>query len=184
MAATTINLDANEMLNSGSSALVQATQTLIITLDEGDLENENGGMLFSFSNMLLDIFGIVDNQDATIRSGGDITVAAEGIANNSGATISTQSGLLDVDVTDVNNEGLLQGNNIDIDTQTLSNSGGNAQIQAVTDLTLDVTTGNVINSNDAVIYAGNDITINTTNNIINQQASIQAKTILPLPQMN
>lgn len=180
LAANTINLDANDMLNSGSNALVQATQNLTITLDEGDLDNQNGGMLFSFANMVLNIFGIVDNQDSVIRAGGDIAVDAAAITNNSAATVSTQSGLLDIDVTNVNNEGLLQGNRIDIDTQTFSNSGSNAQIQAVTDLDLDVTVGNVVNSNDAVIYAGNDITINTPNNIVNQQASIQAGNNLTL----
>ncbi|MFY0639798.1 MAG: hemagglutinin repeat-containing protein [Bermanella sp.] len=174
VSADTVNLNVDSMVNQGSSAQIQAQNSLNINITEEGLSNLDGANLYAKNTLNLEVSGAVKNEDSVIRSSGDISIISSSLDSNEYASIIANSGNLTVDVTDFQNLGLVQADSIDIYTQNFLNSGVYAQIQAISDLNLSVSKSNVLNKNGAVLYAGNNLIVNTPNDILNDSASIQA----------
>jgi filamentous hemagglutinin len=177
LAAQDITLTSQTFKNSGSDALIQANDTLEISVTQGDLNNESGAKLFGFNDIKLSASQAIDNITGFIQSAYDATLSALSFNNDENSSVLSQNGTLDIQVENLNNQGAVVANDMNLASNTFSNSGASAQIQASNDLTVTVSQGDISNTDQAVMYAGNNVTltsVNNAHNIVNNNAVIQA----------
>lgn len=207
LAAQTLDNSSGSLKNLGNSALTLTTTQAITntsgligsngtaSLTAASLNNTSSGTVYGKDNLTVNTTGQINNHAGTIKTDANLTVGAQGALDNTLGTLSA-SGIGNTASTVT-----VTAASIDNTTGRLVNSGtGNTNVNGGSQITnnnsaavtnmgiiggksdVSITATNLSNTGGAQITAGNDLTLNTSNSLVNTAGSIYAANDLTLDQ--
>ncbi|SBS36452.1 Adenosine monophosphate-protein transferase and cysteine protease IbpA precursor [Marinomonas spartinae] len=170
LAGNGIAITADSLKNHSKTAQLFSTGDLTLTIEKG-IENAENALIHAANNLMLQTQGDLTNTAATIEAAGTNQITSQNTTNS--GTLLAKSGALTIQTNKVDNQGILAGNGIALNANTLNNSTANGQI--VSTDKADVTiAGDVSNTDGALIHADKDLTLHATGDLTNIASTIEA----------
>ncbi|MBJ7540065.1 beta strand repeat-containing protein, partial [Marinomonas transparens] len=176
---------ATELNNSTVNGQLYSTDNIDLTI-LGNISNRNGALVHADTQVVIDADGNLINTLATIEAVNSTKIDAQNVTNS--GTILAQHGELtlgteDRSINTIENQGALVGNGITLTADQLDNSTVNGQIYSAD--TLDVTIdGAVANTDGALLFSENALTLTSNNDITNTASTIKSLTSAALMSQN
>ncbi|WP_220032601.1 hemagglutinin repeat-containing protein [Marinomonas alcarazii] len=162
LAGNGIDITASELTNESNNAKIFSSDKVDLTID-GDINNTDGALVHAGTDVKLDVKGNLTNS-GTIEAVESATIKGQNLTNTS--TVMAQNSELTIDTNKVENQGVLAGNGITINTNELSSSTANAKIFSSDNVDLTIQ-GNMTNTDGALVHAGTDVNLDAEGNVIN-----------------
>lgn len=164
-------LDLSIISNSSQNSLID-NQNLIYGQDSLSITGVNlinSAMIFSPQDYSISLSGFLDNS-GLIRSDKNLQISSLPLKNS--GTIYSSLGIT-LNATDLNNSGIIQADlDLILSLNALNNSGS---IQSIGDSSINLTGGDFLNSDEALIYSGSNLAINSNSAITNKGKIITTK---------
>ncbi|KZN12164.1 beta strand repeat-containing protein, partial [Marinomonas sp. TW1] len=175
LAGKGITIDATELNNSTVNGKVYSTDKLDLNIT-GDVLNKDGALLHANTVLTVDSgddtsSGKLTNIDSIIEALNTIDINAENVTSS--GTVLAQDGTLTIQTNKVDNQGVLAGKGITIDATELNNSTVNGKVYSTDKLDLNIT-GDVTNSDGALVHADSNMTLDAEGNLTNTNSTIEA----------
>jgi filamentous hemagglutinin len=171
-----ITITANQLTNSTIDGKIHSTNTLNATINgvmTDAITNKEGALLHADKALTLTSHNSdIINTEATIESATSATLTSRNLTNS--GTILALDNRLTIRTQQLENQGMLGGENIDIEASVLNNTASTSQVYANNDANVRITAGAMTNSNGALIHAGNTLTLSTSGGLTNTDSIIES----------
>ncbi|WP_394182141.1 hemagglutinin repeat-containing protein [Marinomonas posidonica] len=169
LAGKGITIDTTGLNNSTTNGKIYSTDKLDLNI-KGDVTNTDGALVHAGVDVNLDAKGNLTNS-GTIEAVESATVKSQNLTNS--GTILAQNNALSIDTIKVDNQGVLAGNGIIINTASLDNKTMNAKVFSTAGLVLSAEE-TVENREGALLHASNALEITSVGNLSNEQSTIES----------
>ena len=171
-----ITLTANQLMNSTVDGKIYSTNTLEATINgaiEHAINNKEGALIHADKLLTLTSHNSdIINTEATIESATSATLTSRNLTNS--GTILALDNRLTIRTQQLENQGMLGGENIDVEVSVLNNTASTSQVYANNDANIKITAGVMTNSNGALIHAGNTLTLSASGGLTNTDSIIES----------
>ncbi|MEP7731425.1 filamentous hemagglutinin N-terminal domain-containing protein, partial [Marinomonas primoryensis] len=171
-----ITLTANQLMNSTVDGKIYSTNTLEATINgaiEHAINNKEGALIHADKLLTLTSHNSdIINTEATIESATSATLTSRNLTNS--GTILALDNRLTIRTQQLENQGMLGGENIDVEASVLNNTASTSQVYANNDANIKITAGAMTNSNGALIHAGNTLTLSASGGLTNTDSIIES----------
>jgi filamentous hemagglutinin len=171
-----ITLTANQLMNSTVDGKIYSTNTLNATINgvmTDAITNKEGALLHADKALTLTSYNSdIINTEATIESATSATLTSRNLTNS--GTILALDNRLTIRTQQLENQGMLGGENIDVEASVLNNTASTSQVYANNDANVRITAGAMTNSNGALIHAGNTLTLSASGGLTNTDSIIES----------
>ncbi|WP_175365259.1 two-partner secretion domain-containing protein, partial [Marinomonas spartinae] len=178
IAANRLNIQADTVQNSTKNGALYGIDNLTLNVT-GQTQNTDKALLHSDNELTIHSQALTNSAD--IESVNDALINGQHLVNT--GTLHAQKGTLTLHENQVDNQALVVGNGITLTANTLHNSTANGQIFSTDKADLSLT-GNVINTDGALIHADKDLTLNAAGDLTNTASTLEAVNAADITSQN